>query len=114
MADDLPQVPEEQVERPRGNMFGKMLQRYRSAKTMAVHNAKATMFTRHKIDYKNQNRYKIVEDRVVLPSGKEVIELRLYELIDGCAITITANADHTIDGGINQLREFRPYEPPKN
>lgn len=111
---DLPAVPEEQVERPRGNMFGKMLSAYKSAKWSALHDAKQAMFDRHKVTRSNENKYKLVEDRVVLPSGKEVIELRLYELIDGCAITITANADHQLEGGINQLREFRPYEPPKN
>ena len=95
-------------------MFGKMLNRYRFAKWSALNDAKQTMFDRHKVTRDNENRYKLVEDRVVLPSGKEVIELRLYQLIDGCAITITAEANHEIEGGINKLKEFQPYEPPKN
>lgn len=108
MADKKePEVPVEYVDRPKQNMMGKLLNRYRSEKSMALMAAKHKLFERHGVDYKNANQYKMVEDRVVLPSGKEVIELRLYQLIDGAAITIEANATATTEGGISNLREFK-------
>ena len=108
MADKkLPPVPEEEIERPKGNLFGKMLKHYRSEKAMALYNAKNKLFERHSIDFRNSNQYKVVQDRIVLPNGKEVIELRLYKLIDGAAITIETNATSTLEGGISNLREFK-------
>lgn len=100
------QVPEEVVERPAGNMFGRMLNKYRSAKRMAVMDAKNKLYERHKITYQNQNRYKIVIDRVVLPSGKEVEELRLYELIDAAVVTVNPDITTELQGGISNLGEF--------
>lgn len=102
----LPDVPEEQVERPSGNMFGKMLNKYRSAKKMAIWDAKNKLFERHKVTYRNANQYKIVEDKIVLPSGKEVTELRLYELIDAAVVTVNPDITTELEGGIKKLREF--------
>ena len=106
-------VPVERVERPTGNIFGKTLNKLRGERRMAVEGAKQKMLERHKIDYKNRNKYKIVEDRVVMPNGKEVTELRLYELIDGAVVTINTDVSSELQGGINYLKEFQPYEPNK-
>lgn len=110
MADDkpvLPDVPEEEIERPRGNMFGKLLNNYRFAKSNAIFEAKRKMFERHKVERHNEKYYKVVSDRVVLPSGKEVVELRLYQLIEGAVVTVKGDLTTEIEGGINHLLEFK-------
>lgn len=100
------EVETEYVERPKGNMFGKMLSKHRNAKFVAMLDAKNKLFERHKITYRNQNYYKLVEDRVVLPSGKEIIEMRLYQLVDAAVVTMNSDVTTELAGGINQLREF--------
>lgn len=101
------EVETEYVDRPRGNLFGKMLSKHRSAKMSALMDAKQKLFARYKINYRNQKYYKIVEDRVVLPSGKEVIEMRLYQLIDAAVVTMNSDVTTDLSGGINQLKEFQ-------
>jgi hypothetical protein len=104
---DVPDVPEEAIERPHGNMFGKLLNKYRLAKRNAIMDAKRKMFERHKVERHNEKYYKIVSDRVVLPNGKEVIELRLYQLIEGVVVTVNPDLTTEIEGGINHLLEFK-------
>lgn len=106
MADKLPPVPEEQVERPTGNLFGKTLSKLKFTKWSAVDDAKRQLFKRHSIDFKNADQYKIVEDRIVGRNGEERIELRLYELKDAAVVTIKSEVTSELQGGIKNLREF--------
>ena len=100
------EVETEVVERPTGNLFGKTLSKLRDERIMAVMSARQKMFERHKISFNNQDKYKIVQERLVVPSGKEVIELRLYQLIDGATVTITSEIKSELAGGIHKLKEF--------
>lgn len=108
MADDkLPDVPVEHVERPSGNLLGKSFNQIRYARKMEIEKAKRLMFERHKVTYRNEKYYKIVEDKVVTPGGKEFTELRLYQLIDGAVVTIKPEVTSELEGGINHLLEFK-------
>ncbi len=107
MIDKPVEVETEYVERPSGNLFGKTLNKMRGEKKMAIMNAKNKMFERHKIEYRNQKYYRIVEDRVVLPGGREVTELRLYQLIDAAVVTVKSDVTSELEGGINHLLEFK-------
>lgn len=100
------EIATEQVERPAGNLFGKMLNRVRGERMSAVSNAKSKMLTRHNITYLDYDKYKIVEDRIAHRDGREVIELRLYELKDAAVITINTDVRSELQGGINNLMEF--------
>lgn len=111
MANKPVEVPTEIVERPSGNLFGKTLKKLRGMRHMAVEQAKHLMLERHKIDYMNRDKYKIVEDCIVLPSGKEVTELRLYQLVDAAVITIDTEVKSELQGGIQFLREFNDGTP---
>lgn len=102
-------VETETVERPKSNMLGKMLNRLRGERTMAVETVKHKMLEHYKVGFKDRGKYKFVEDRVTLPSGKEVVELRLYKLIDGATITLDVGITSDIEAGISNLKEFRPH-----
>lgn len=108
MADNkLPDVPVEYVERPKGHLLGKAFNQIRGLRNMEIEKAKRLMFERHKVTYRNQKYYKIVEDKVVTPGGKEFTELRLYQLIDGAVLTIKPEVTAKLEGGINHLMEFK-------
>jgi hypothetical protein len=107
MAENIePNVEVEYGLRPKG-MFSKLLNRYRNTKRAAISDAKSKLFARYEIDFNKESLYKIVEDCVVLPSGKEIIELRLYKLEDAAIVTINTDMTTELEGGINYLREFR-------
>ena len=102
-------VETETIERPKSNVFGNMLNRLRGERVSVVETVKHKMLEHYKIGFKDRGKYKFVEDRVTLPSGKEVIEVRLYKLIDGATITLDVGITSDIEAGISNLKEFRSH-----
>ncbi len=105
MADEI-EIETEQVDRPRGLLLGRTLNKLRGERFNAMQAAKNKMFDRHGITYRDRNKYKIVEDRITHRDGKEVIEIRLYELKDAAVVTIKTDVTTELQGGINNLVEF--------
>lgn len=90
-----------------GNLFGKMLNKYRAIRSLAISDAMVKLKQRHEITSQKENQYKIEEHTVVMPSGDEVIELRLYQLVDAAIVTVEGDVTTSLQGGIKNLREFR-------
>lgn len=84
-----------------GNLLGKVIKILNNARWEAQHEAKNDLWKRNGLDNPTQrNGYRMAETQKLLRDGTEVMEYRLYKLLDASRVIVKANVTHEIETGI--------------
>lgn len=88
------------------SMVAGMLTQVRSVRRLARESAIADLWKRNKLN-PNASGYKIAETPMLRRDGREVVEYRLYKLIDASVTTISAEIIHSTEIGPNVAVEMK-------
>jgi hypothetical protein len=89
-------------EASKSTMFGKLLTRVHNARYQTRQLAELELWRRHSLgNPKNRVGYKMAETAVIQRDGTEVIEFRLYKLIDRAVISISSEVQTTTEFGLD-------------
>ena len=87
-------------------MFGELLTRLQKQRKVSRMEAERDIWKRNKLN-PNAEGYRLAETKMVQSDGTEVVELRLYKLIDCSVIKVGADVRHEIEIGINSIAKGR-------
>lgn len=91
------------------NMLGRIFNKVSEARFIAKQQAKSDLWARNGLSNPTQrNGYKMAETAVVHRDATEVVEYRLYKLVDASVVTISSEVNHKIENGPEHLRESNP------
>lgn len=86
------------IEPKKQNLFSRTLAKLQSARWSAREDAKNELWKRNGLENpKLRDNYRIAETEVVTRGGQEIVDYRLYKLIDASRITISVDMRHEIE-----------------
>lgn len=89
-----------------GTMFGKLLTRVHNARHYSRLQAQNELWRRNGLEKAEKREgYKIAETKEMHRDGTEVVEYRLYKLIDASVVTLSSEVKSEVVTGIKALRE---------
>lgn len=88
------------------SLFGGLLTQVQRARKAARDKAVADLWKRNKLA-PNAPGYKLAETSMVKQDGAEVIEYRLYKLVDAAVVTTSSEVKTIVEDGVAAVRENR-------
>lgn len=87
-------------------MFGKLLSNVRAVRFTAKQKAQDELWKRNGLDNPaKRNGYRMAETQSINRDGTEVVEYRLYKLIDASVVTISSTVTHKIENGLQNVED---------
>jgi hypothetical protein len=86
------------------SMVGKLLMRVKQARAVSHDQEIAALYKRNHATPGTPG-YKLAETQAVKANGKEVVEYRLYKLIDCSVVTMDAEITTHVETGLNSIHE---------
>lgn len=89
-------------------MFGQLLESVQRTREVARDRAIADLWGRNRLN-PNAAGYKIAETVTMHQDGREVVEYRLYKLVDVSVTTIKAEVTHSVEVGTDKAVEMKSW-----
>lgn len=102
------QIPSRKpIERPKTeSLMGKLLERVHNARHFSRLTAIDAMWERNGMaSVASRKGFKIAETTSVFKDGTEVVEYKLYKLIDATTVTVSAEVNTKVEQGVASLKE---------
>lgn len=100
MKRPLPDDPKEPT------MLGKLFSAVRSQRWLLREQALSELWKRNGLENpKLRDGYKVAETAEVHKGGKEIIEYRLYKLVDSVVTTLDTSVKGKVEAGLDKLKE---------
>lgn len=90
------------------SMVAKMLAQVTAQRVFVRKRAISGLWERNKLT-PNEAGYKIAETPTVHADGREVVEYRLYKLVDASVTTLKADIQHTVETGKDKAVEMKSH-----
>lgn len=94
------------------NLFGQLLNQWRLTKHASIDAARTRLEQRNKVDWSNNQAYKLEETEIKLPNGHEITEIRLWKLVDAEVVRMTSSVEAQTQEGVTALGDF--HSDPKH
>lgn len=103
------------IQKKSGGVFLKMLNSLTTMRRLAHARALRDLYARNNVTASTPG-YKLAETPTVYANGREVMEYRLYKLIDASVVTISHEIHHSVETGKDAALEMKawPDRPKKS